>query len=83
MALVQAPVPPHREKREAHLVEGDVRRADRAGQDRGVNGVDAQLSLLGQQLPGRPGLGFALLAQVDVGPAREAVLGVPGTLTMT
>ena len=36
----------------------------------------------GQELPGLPGLGLALLGQVDVVPAGEQVLGVPGGLAV-
>jgi len=39
-----------------------------------VDSVDSQLGLLRQKLAGRAGLGFPLLAQVDIGPPSEAVL---------
>jgi hypothetical protein len=47
-----------------------------------VDDVEAKIALFGEELSGRASLGFASGAQVDIGPAGEAVLGVPGTFTV-
>ena len=88
MPLVQAPVPAHREPAASGGGQGQLGRADGPGQDRGVQDAQVQ-GMLGVGRPPRPGarppapgLGLAGRGQVDVDPAGEQVLGVPGRLAV-
>ena len=82
VALVEAPVPAHGEPAAAGGGQGELGRADGPGEHRGVQ--DAQVQALARR-PGAPaggGLGLAGGGEVDVDPAREQVLGVPGGLAV-
>src|SRR5471032_251300 len=81
VALVQAPVVLDRQVHHVHLVHAQPQRADRALEHRGVGQVEGVAGLL-QHLAGRLGFGDALLGQVHVGPAGEAVREVPGGLAV-
>ncbi|MNT13705.1 hypothetical protein D3C72_1486850 [compost metagenome] len=82
VALVQAPVVLDRQIHHVHLVERQPQGADGALQDGSVGHVERKTFLL-EDLAG--GLGFvdALFRQIDVGPAGEAVIEVPGGLAVT
>ena len=82
MAFVQAPAPAHRQEGTLQLVEGEVRRPHRSRQHRGVDRVELEAGFRGEEPAGQPCLVLAGGAQVHVRPAREPVLGVPGTLAM-
>ena len=66
-----------RQPHQVHFVERQPQRADRALQHRSVGQVEAE-SGFAQQLAGLARFRFALGGQVDVGPAGEAVVEVPG-----
>ena len=82
VALVEAPVPPHREPAAAGSSQGDLGGTDGPCEHGGVQDpqVEVHTGPLGQELAGGPGLGLPLGGEVDVDPAGEAVLGVPGGL---
>ncbi len=87
VALVEAPVTAHRDPAATGRGEGELRRADGPGQDRGVEhpeveGVVGVRAGLGQQLPAGAGLGLPSVGQAHVDPAREQVLRVPGGLAV-
>ncbi len=77
MALVEPPVPPDGEPWPARGVEGQVGGADRAGEHGGVEQAQVQGCLRRQQLSGPDRLRLSCRGEVDVGPAREEVAGVP------
>jgi hypothetical protein len=58
-----------------------LQRADGALEHRGVGDVEGETGIL-EQLAGLLRLGAALVGEVDVGPAGEAVFLVPGRLAM-
>ena len=72
-----------REPAAAGRRQGELGRADGPGQHRGVQDPQVQAVGGGQELATGPGLGLAGGGQVDVDPAREEVLGVPGGLAVT
>ena len=82
MALVEPPVPPDREPAAPRRCEGDLCGADGPGQDRGVQHPQVQALLSLEQLAAGPSLGLTGRGQVDVDPAREQVVGVPGRLAV-
>ena len=77
VTFVQAPVVAHGQPHHVHLVEGDPERADRALQHRDVREVESVTERL-QEPAGLARFLAAEVGQVDVGPAGEAVLLVPG-----
>ena len=76
MALVEPPVPPHRQPAPARRLQGQIGGPDGPGQERGVEDPQVQGSLR-QQAAGLARLGLAELGQVHVVPSGEEVLGVP------
>src|SRR5580704_18042911 len=81
VALVEPPGALHRNPHAVHLVEHDPQRADSALQNRGEGEVDREL--LPQQLArGLHSFAAAAGLQVDVGPAGEQVVDVPGALAV-
>ena len=87
VALVEPPVPAHREPAAPGRGQGELGSADGPGQDRGVEHPQIERALgvegrLGQEVPAGPGLGLARLGQVHVHPPREQVLRVPGRLAV-
>src|SRR5471032_420216 len=82
VTLVQAPVVLDRQIHHVHRVQRQPQGADRALQDRGVGHVKRETGFL-EDLAGGPGFVDALFRQVDVGPASEAVIEVPGGLAVT
>jgi len=82
VTLVQSPRPLYREVAALHLVEREVRRPDRPPQHRRMDSVDLEIGLGRQQPTCFACLGLAALTEVDVRPAGEAVLGIPGALAM-
>src|SRR5215510_8918946 len=81
MTLVQPPVFRDGNPELAQHVERDTERADRARQYRGERGVELKASVVQQAARFARFLATAL-RQVDVGPAGEAVLLVPGRLAV-
>ena len=79
--LVEPPRAPHRDPVPVARVEGEVRRGDRATEHGGVQHV-GQHAGLGHQRAAALRLGPALVAQRDVDPAGEEVLGVPLALAV-
>ena len=83
VALVQPPVAADRQPAPPGGVEGQVGRADGPGQHRGVDHPQVEIAVsAARRRPGPAGLGLAGRGQVDVGPAGEEVLGVPGGLAV-
>ena len=88
MALVEPPVAAHGEPAPSGGGEGELGGADGPGQEGGVEnpqvegplGVARVLGSLAQQEAAVAGLFLPGWGQVDIDPAREAVLGVPGGL---
>jgi hypothetical protein len=66
----------------AERVERDPQRADGALQDRDIRLIEGEARVL-QQAPGFGRFRASLFRQVDVGPAGEAILPVPGALAVT
>ena len=85
MAFVQAPVTADGDPGTAELVQGQIGRPDGPGEDRGVEDgeVEAPVLLGPEEGAGLAGLVLSLGGQVDVDPAGEEALGVPGRLTVT
>ena len=81
MALVEPPVPVHRDPQPAHLLQRQVQGPDGPGQHGGVGHVHAE-ARLGEERSGRAGLLFPLSGQIHVPPAGEAVLEVPLALAV-
>ena len=81
VALVEAPALVHRDPVLVQLAQRDVEGADGALERGGIGHVEAQAFLAHQAAAGR-GLGPALLGEVDVDPAGEAVLEVPLALAV-
>ena len=81
VALVEAPSPLDRDPVAVRGVEGEVGRRDGAAQDGGVDDV-RQHALLLEELAAPDGLGRALLAEGNIHPAAEEVLGVPFALAV-
>jgi hypothetical protein len=79
VAFVEPPVALHRDPHPVHRVEHDPERADRALQHRGEGDVDAD-SLTQQVVSGTRRLFTAERRKVDVGPAGEKVVDIPGAL---
>src|SRR5262245_57352411 len=79
--LVQPPAPFDRNPELIQLVERDPTRANRALEDRCVGDVE-DVAAVAQQLAGCQRFLAALLAQVDVSPAGEAVFLVPGAFAV-
>jgi hypothetical protein len=77
VALVQAPVVLDRQPHHVHFIHRQPQRADRPLEHRGVGQVEGEAGLA-QHAAGGPGFGDALFGQVDIGPAGEAVVEVPG-----
>ncbi len=71
----------HGNPHQIELVEHDPQGPNGALQNRRVRDVENE-SLLLQIAAGAARLGDALLGEIDVGPAREAVLPVPGALSV-
>ncbi len=82
MALVQVPVLGDRQPQAVQLVKHQVQRADRAGQDAGEAAVELEPALF-QQRSGRARLSDALVGEIDVPPAGEAVFEIPLRLAVT
>ena len=80
VALVEAPVAADREPGAAGGGQGQLGGPDGPGQDRGVQKAQVEVVDGGQELAAGAGLGLAGGGQVDVDPAGEEVLGVPGGL---
>ena len=80
VALVQPPVAADRQPAPPGLAEGQLGGGDGPDQHRGVQDPQVEVVLGGHQRPGRPGLGLAVGAQLDVDPPGEQVLGVPDRL---
>src|SRR5262245_13037589 len=81
MAFVETPRSALRDPHRLHDVEGDPCRADGAFQQRGVGEIEFEL-LRVHEATGLFCLVAAAFAEVDVDPPREAVLLVPGALTV-
>ena len=81
VALVQTPAAAHRNPVAIATVEGKIGGVDGAAQQRGVE-HRRQQPLRGQQLCCFPGLGLALLVDVDVHPPGEQILRVPFALAV-
>ena len=90
VALVEPPVAAHGEPAPSRSGEGELGGADGPGQEGGVEnpqvegplGVARFLGSLAQQEAAVAGLVLPGWGQVDIDPAREAVLGVPGGLAV-
>jgi hypothetical protein len=81
VALVEPPAAVHGDPHQVEPVEGQPEGADGPLEDGGVGHVEGEAGL-GDLLGGPLGLLDALVGQVDVGPAREAVLLVPDGLAV-
>src|SRR5262249_33649279 len=79
--LVEAPVGREGEPHAVHLLEDQPGGADGAFEHGGVDAVEVE-AFLAEQSPGLARLADAGLAEVDVGPAGEAVFEVPGALSV-
>ena len=81
VALVQPPGVVHRDPHLVQLLEREPQRLDRALQHGGVGHVE-DVARLAQRAAAGDGLLDALLAEIDVGPAREPVFLVPGAFAV-
>ena len=82
VALVEPPVAADREPAAPGGGQGQLGGADGPGQDRGVQKTQVEVVDGGQELAAGAGLGLPGGGQVDVDPAGEEVLGVPGGLSV-
>ncbi len=81
VTLVQAPRALDRDPHQVQLVEDDPQGAYGPFQHGRVGDVEREVQP-SEQLPGRSGLAYALLGQIDVVPPGEQVLQVPLTLSV-
>ena len=81
MAFVEAPVFFDRDSDEVEFLEDGPEGVERALQERGVGDVERE-PLFFEKLAGGFGFQAALVAEVDVGPAGEAVFVVPGAFAV-
>src|SRR5690606_28812000 len=81
VTLVEPPALDRRDPELVELVERDPAGAERALEDRGVGDVEP-VALVAEQAAGGVGLFESPGAEVDVGPASEAVFVIPGALAV-
>src|SRR5262245_53937567 len=81
MAFIEPPGADDGEPHQVHRVEHDPQGSDGSLQDGGEGEVEGE-ALLAAHLPSGSGLLPALLRQIHVGPAGEAVLAIPGALAV-
>ena len=82
VAFVEAPRLVDGNPEQIHFIERDPERANRALEDGRMRHVE--LELLGGHQPSRLArFGAPFLVQVDVGPAGEAILLIPGAFAVT
>src|SRR5690242_2213901 len=79
--FIEAPAPVHRDPHQVHLVLHQPERADRALEHGGVRDVESE-TLLAQCGSRALRLRDAAIREIDVGPAGEAVLPVPGAFAV-